>query len=157
MFSPSDIISGIPNLQHLRVENCSMLEQVIKKDEDENVGRKIIFPNLMTLVLSNLPNIHTFCYNAIQFPSLYELCVNSCPLMLKFVEELTDHISNSRPFLDKQVHCPKLKSLFLDKLKISGVFSLPFFKSLTVLKYLRLNSCEELKHMILKEEQTAGG
>lgn len=97
---PPSIISGVPNLSRLDVEYCSMLEQVIGKD-DQNVGETILFPNLKELHLSNLPNIRTFCCNNIQFPSLEYLYINECPMMLKFVEELSDH--TSKPFIVKQV------------------------------------------------------
>ncbi|KAM7480852.1 hypothetical protein LguiB_005435 [Lonicera macranthoides] len=60
----------VVNLQHLKLTNCRMIEQVIRTEEEEkkeedifeiNMIDKIVFPQLCVLSLEELENLRMFC------------------------------------------------------------------------------------------------
>ncbi|PIA34040.1 hypothetical protein AQUCO_03900143v1 [Aquilegia coerulea] len=76
----------IPNLQTLRIMNCSSLEEIISSSEESGGGgypcdENTTFSNLKYLWLWNLPNLQSICSHtsALPFPSLETIDVTYCP------------------------------------------------------------------------------
>ena len=63
----SSIVSGLSQLQDIRVEDCSMVEQIVMAEE--GVIDKIGFPQITGVTLVNLPKLESF-YQRTQTPGL---------------------------------------------------------------------------------------
>ncbi|RYR53672.1 hypothetical protein Ahy_A06g028881 [Arachis hypogaea] len=63
------VAKSLVEIKELEVKNCEMIEEIVKKEEEEkimNMGAgckdKTLFPKLEKLSLENLPNLRCFCY-----------------------------------------------------------------------------------------------
>ncbi|KAM7477653.1 hypothetical protein LguiA_025866 [Lonicera macranthoides] len=87
----------VVNLQHLKLSDCWMIEQVIRteegeKEEDEEdifevkMMDKIVFPQLRIISLDELENLRVFCIRKHDFelPLLEEVFIAKCPNMKTF-------------------------------------------------------------------------
>jgi hypothetical protein len=87
---PVAMASGFPKLQILKVSQCSQLLGVFGQDDHAspfNVEKEVVLPDMLELLLENLPGIVCFspgCYDFL-FPRLKTLKVYECPkLTTKF-------------------------------------------------------------------------
>ncbi|XP_058000235.1 uncharacterized protein LOC110660411 isoform X2 [Hevea brasiliensis] len=75
---------GLVNLQHMEVKRCRMVEHIIRKEADYEIGRdRTIFPSLHSISIECLPNLSCF-YSArdvLKCPSLKKIYVVDCPKM----------------------------------------------------------------------------
>ncbi|KAF2306656.1 hypothetical protein GH714_020153 [Hevea brasiliensis] len=75
---------GLVNLQHMEVKRCRMVEHIIRKEADYEIGRdRTIFPSLHSISIECLPNLSCF-YSArdvLKCPSLKKIDVVDCPKM----------------------------------------------------------------------------
>ncbi|XP_058000238.1 uncharacterized protein LOC110660410 isoform X2 [Hevea brasiliensis] len=75
---------GLVNLQHMEVKRCRMVEHIIRKEADDEIGRdRTIFPSLHSISIECLPNLSCF-YSArevLKCPSLKKIDVVDCPKM----------------------------------------------------------------------------
>ncbi|PIA34093.1 hypothetical protein AQUCO_03900180v1 [Aquilegia coerulea] len=76
----------IPNLQTLRIFDCSSLQEIISSSEESGGGgypcdENTTFSNLKRLELFNLPNLQSICSHtsALSFPYLETIDVTYCP------------------------------------------------------------------------------
>ena len=72
------MIQQLPQLQHLRVEECGQIEEIIM--ESENIGLEAnALPSLKTLVLLNLPELTSIWIDdSLEWPSLQRIKVSTC-------------------------------------------------------------------------------
>lgn len=80
---------SLKNLRSLHLEACEELEDVImpSKDQERQTNiNEILFPQLQTLTLVDLPKIYTFCHISthIKLPSSLQVRIRRCPLLKTF-------------------------------------------------------------------------
>uniref|UniRef100_A0A2C9WHI4 Disease resistance protein At4g27190-like leucine-rich repeats domain-containing protein n=1 Tax=Manihot esculenta TaxID=3983 RepID=A0A2C9WHI4_MANES len=86
--------SGLVNLQHLEVKRCNLVDHVIIKEAEEEIGKdNTIFPSMQSIILECLPCLSSF-YSAsdvLKLPSLKGIEIVGCPnmelLASKFCQE----------------------------------------------------------------------
>ncbi|KAI7745871.1 hypothetical protein M8C21_007292 [Ambrosia artemisiifolia] len=86
VFSAS-VIKHFLHLEELHLANCLIMKEVVADDErDEYAGEDVVFPQLHSLGLLNLPNLTSFCAGSftVKFPSLEYLNLEACPDMQMF-------------------------------------------------------------------------
>ncbi|KAF3454286.1 hypothetical protein FNV43_RR04733 [Rhamnella rubrinervis] len=111
LLSPSTAKSLSQRLTKLGISGCKSLRQVIANDQkeaDDDDGIRadsinIIFRQLNSLILDDLPNLTSFYSGnknvVLQFPYLYELVVSDCPEM--------------KTFYHGNIECPSLHRIYL--------------------------------------------
>ncbi|KAF3453161.1 hypothetical protein FNV43_RR03598 [Rhamnella rubrinervis] len=111
LLSPSTAKSLSQRLTKLGISGCKSLRQVIANDQkeaDDDDGIRadsinIIFRQLNSLILDDLPNLTSFYSGnknvVLQFPYLYELVVSDCPEM--------------KTFYHGSIECPSLHRIYL--------------------------------------------
>ncbi|XP_021617460.1 uncharacterized protein LOC110618600 isoform X1 [Manihot esculenta] len=76
--------SGLVNLQHLEVKRCNLVDHVIIKEAEEEIGKdNTIFPSMQSIILECLPSLSSF-YSAsgvLKLPSLKGIEIVGCPNM----------------------------------------------------------------------------
>ncbi|KAI8567219.1 hypothetical protein RHMOL_Rhmol02G0103900 [Rhododendron molle] len=82
---PLPIVGCLPQLTHLTIKSCDMMEEVIWREQQEDVHvatNKIEFPKLESLELSSLPSLKGFCrgIDHIDFPQLKRLYLSDLGL-----------------------------------------------------------------------------
>ncbi|KAA8539114.1 hypothetical protein F0562_025806 [Nyssa sinensis] len=90
LFLPS-IVKGFAHLEELYIANCLIVEEVVAKEEQgEDSGDKVVFLQVHTLVLKNLPNLRSFYSGnlTLEWPSLETVKVEDCPNMHTFSSRL---------------------------------------------------------------------
>ncbi|KAF3454156.1 hypothetical protein FNV43_RR04603 [Rhamnella rubrinervis] len=110
LLSPSTAKSLSQRLTKLGISGCKSLRQVAndQKEADDDDGIRadsinIIFRQLNSLILDDLPNLTSFYSGnknvVLQFPYLYELVVSDCPEM--------------KTFYHGSIECPSLHRIYL--------------------------------------------
>ncbi|XP_050224699.1 disease resistance protein At4g27190-like [Mercurialis annua] len=82
LFLP-DLAENLEQLVYLEISDCMRLERIISYGVNKHklaLTKKISFPNLCFITLSNLPRLLSYCDPTISLdlPCLQDLCVNSC-------------------------------------------------------------------------------
>ncbi|KAA8524709.1 hypothetical protein F0562_011132 [Nyssa sinensis] len=82
----SSVARALEQLQSLGIISCTLMEEIVAKEENGEVIDKIVFPKLKILVLRNLPNLISFCGANYGFnmPSLRKARLVNCPKMQTF-------------------------------------------------------------------------
>ncbi|KAL4379262.1 hypothetical protein GQ457_02G040270 [Hibiscus cannabinus] len=78
---------SLVKLQHMIIENCKNIQEIIQGEDDDDDDDEISFPKLSTLRLENLPKLESFCSSdkcTFGFPSLDFLFLDDCPKMKIF-------------------------------------------------------------------------
>ncbi|XP_057745585.1 uncharacterized protein LOC130963493 [Arachis stenosperma] len=92
---------SLVQLTTLKVKTCDQLNEIVTKDEQENdEGIQIVFANLITIQLTRLSNLTSFCSNSnceFSVPLLEKLILKECPKM--------------KTFTAKHITTPKLQSV----------------------------------------------
>ncbi|XP_052113910.1 uncharacterized protein LOC107475812 [Arachis duranensis] len=92
---------SLVQLTTLKVQYCLQLNEIVTKDEQENdEGIKIVFANLITIQLTRLSNLTSFCSNSnceFSVPLLEKLTLKYCPKM--------------KTFTAKHIAAPKLQNV----------------------------------------------
>ncbi|KAG8661037.1 disease resistance protein At4g27190 isoform X3 [Manihot esculenta] len=88
----------VGKLQSIRIRRCKRMEEIIGKEDEEISMQKIVFPQLRSLTLKDLPNLNSFCNTiyALEFPFLETLEFRKCKRMETF-----SYGSLSMPKLEK--------------------------------------------------------
>ncbi|KAJ4721028.1 Disease resistance protein [Melia azedarach] len=121
---PANLQPFLSNLKILEVRNCNSVEEVVHLEElnaDEN--NVLLFPNLKTLYLRDLPKLERFCnFNG-------------------------DIIDDAQSFFDEKVVFPRLRTLELSKLPQLMYLSKNFsaFKNL---RTLQISKCDDLVNVV---------
>ncbi|KAG8661013.1 hypothetical protein MANES_02G221151v8 [Manihot esculenta] len=65
----------VGNLQSIEIRRCNRMEEIIGKEDEEISTQKIVFPQLRSLTLEDLPNLNSFCNRiyALELPFLETL------------------------------------------------------------------------------------
>ncbi|KAI8562463.1 hypothetical protein RHMOL_Rhmol03G0039000 [Rhododendron molle] len=120
----------LPQLKRLIISSCGMMEELIWKEQREDVhavANRIEFPKLEVLRLEKLPSLMRFCrgIDQIDFPQLKELCLNDIPqvnLLFHNNGNLSSHSKRNDNFgflslFPEKVSLPNLEVLRVDKLE----------------------------------------
>lgn len=85
----SSIVHSFVRLQHLEIDECPILEEIIVVDQQER--KNVVFPQLQFLSTVDLEKLTSFCTGDvnIEFPSLNELTVIRCPEFMVKCENTT--------------------------------------------------------------------
>ncbi|XP_043810325.1 disease resistance protein At4g27190 isoform X2 [Manihot esculenta] len=88
----------VGKLQSIEIRRCKRMEEIIGKEDEEISMQKIVFPQLRSLTLEDLPNLNSFCNTiyALEFPFLETLEFRNCKRMGTF-----SYGSLSMPKLEK--------------------------------------------------------
>ncbi|XP_030955401.1 probable disease resistance protein At1g61300 isoform X2 [Quercus lobata] len=83
MIFSSGMIKELSKLQHLEVEECPEIEEIIT--ESENIGLEPdVLPRLKMLVLSNLPRVkRIWTSDSLKWPSLESIKISMCQILTK--------------------------------------------------------------------------
>ncbi|KAM3714841.1 hypothetical protein ACJW31_01G364500 [Castanea mollissima] len=83
MIFSSGMIKELSKLQHLEVEECPEIEEIIT--ESENIGLEPdVLPRLKMLVLSNLPRVKgIWTSDSLKWPSLERIKISMCQILTK--------------------------------------------------------------------------
>ncbi|XP_023873991.1 probable disease resistance protein At1g15890 [Quercus suber] len=83
MIFSSSMIKELSKLQHLEVEECSEIEEIIT--ESESIGLEPdVLPRLKILVLSNLPRVkRIWTSDSLKWPSLERIKISMCQILTK--------------------------------------------------------------------------
>ncbi|XP_044474981.1 uncharacterized protein LOC123202894 [Mangifera indica] len=150
------VILGLVQLQDIEVKNCALMEEIIRKEgENDAEIDKIFIPQLNSISLESLPNLTRFCsgINSLACPSLKRIRVAGCPEIETFVfadmKHQSDHIA---PLFCEKVAFPRLEEILLDNCwNIKSVFPVSIATSLLQLKQLTLCFCG-LEEIVGKQE-----
>ncbi|KAG8661004.1 disease resistance protein RPS2-like [Manihot esculenta] len=76
----------VGKLQSIEIRRCKRMEEIIGKEDEEISMQKIVFPQLRSLKLEDLPNLNSFCnmIYALEFPFLETLKFRNCKRMETF-------------------------------------------------------------------------
>ncbi|PNX77180.1 putative CC-NBS-LRR resistance protein, partial [Trifolium pratense] len=73
----STVVASFKNLKYLEISNCTIMEEVIAKEERNNIASKEVhFCKLEKIILKNMDNLKTIWHH--QFETLKVLQVNNC-------------------------------------------------------------------------------
>ncbi|KAL0013048.1 hypothetical protein SO802_000117 [Lithocarpus litseifolius] len=77
----NDMIEQLFELEHLSVEECHEIEEIITKSENRGLEPEVL-PKLKTLVLSDLPKVKSICTEAsLKWLSLKKIKISMCQLL----------------------------------------------------------------------------
>ncbi|GAY67509.1 hypothetical protein CUMW_257070, partial [Citrus unshiu] len=87
-------VSSFVRLQHIEMEECPVLEELIVVDNQEERKHNIVmFPQLQYLKMSDLKKFKSFCtgdLDILEFPSLKKLRISGCPEFMVRYEKTTN-------------------------------------------------------------------
>ncbi|THG18807.1 hypothetical protein TEA_001196 [Camellia sinensis var. sinensis] len=145
------IARGLERLQHLEIEHCEDMEEIIR-NETQGDEEEIIFHHLKKMVLKNLPNLRSF-YSSMKNTSTTE----------------ANNSNSSRPLFCEKVAFPSLEDLEISNVgNISGIIgdnqlklqvqqeeneSFWQLRNLPRLRDLRIFRCSKLKAIIVTNKE----
>ncbi|XP_065857057.1 uncharacterized protein [Euphorbia lathyris] len=82
----SRVAKLLVQLQKLYISRCEKMEEIVVKDDEDEIKDKIVFPQLKLLELQRIPNLMIFMVgiDEIELPSLECLKLNQCNKMKSF-------------------------------------------------------------------------
>ncbi|TYH00679.1 hypothetical protein ES288_A10G298300v1 [Gossypium darwinii] len=151
IFTPSMLLS-LKQLQLIKVKECSIMEQVIREDEEEATIHEFTFPNLSLLIIEACSNLTKFYSGsrALEFPRLSHITIAKCPKMTTFSSSNSseqDAEDNTTTLFCHKVAIPNLTGLILSSINIHKIWHHPSSSSLTHLWNLRVEGCHNLKYL----------
>ncbi|KAK2988433.1 hypothetical protein RJ640_000942 [Escallonia rubra] len=73
------IIEQLTEIQHLEIENCDRIEEIIMESENAGLGLRVL-PRLVELILVDMRQLRRICSDdSLEWPSLERLQVRGCP------------------------------------------------------------------------------
>lgn len=128
---------NLVHLEELKVENCIMMEEIIRYESaEETAETKLTFPLLISISLASLPILASFCsgLDTLEFPALENITIKSCPNMVNFASpflrdngsEITTNYENFESLGNRDAENPG--ALFEDKVGDPLLsYVMPFF------------------------------
>ncbi|XP_040960563.1 uncharacterized protein [Gossypium hirsutum] len=115
----------LAQLEDIKVKQCPIMEQIIKKGAEETEMATLLLPMLKKIRLESCSRLTSFCMGSItlQCPSLYEIAVDDCPKMYalasKREQEDIEVVGREKiPFFNHKVLCANLQYLELSSTNI---------------------------------------
>ncbi|MBA0687349.1 hypothetical protein Goari_014895, partial [Gossypium aridum] len=176
----------LAQLEDIKVKQCPIMEQIIKKGAEETEMATLLLPMLKKIRLESCSRLTSFCMGSItlQCPSLYEIAVDDCPKMYalasKREQEDIEVVGREKiPFFNHkylELSSTNIKILWPDKpdratssnvlnlqiLIVKGCHNLEYlFPSLLVKKFERLHQlslldCKNMEEIIFTDGLAAG-
>ncbi|KAK3006903.1 hypothetical protein RJ639_015608 [Escallonia herrerae] len=106
-------------LKSLEIESCEKMKEIVttqRQEDNEESSEAIVFPQLCTLRLYDLPNLMTFYQKrcTLEWPSLKTLTIANCPKMKSFPAYLEGNLTPiTQPFFSEKVLFPDLEELHI--------------------------------------------
>ncbi|KAG5555908.1 hypothetical protein RHGRI_006531 [Rhododendron griersonianum] len=161
------IVGCLPQLKRLIISSCGMMEEVIWKDQQEDVHvatNRIEFPKLEVLKLVKLPSLVGFCraIDQIDFPQLKELWLEDIPQVNLLFHNSCNLSSNSKRndnFGFLSLFPEKVCAYFFSfpftsfVLRLRNLFQLTIVGCLPQLKRLIISSCGMMEEVFWKDQQ----
>ncbi|KAH7524989.1 hypothetical protein FEM48_Zijuj06G0177700 [Ziziphus jujuba var. spinosa] len=118
---PSSLCESLVHLEWLQIGGCENIREIASIEESEGQEKlgKILFPQLRSLMLYDLPKLKRFyAGDCIECPSLKELEINNCGKMETFISNsLPSHIDNENEEIES-VKFPNLEVLKIHKIEV---------------------------------------
>ncbi|KAG4181665.1 hypothetical protein ERO13_A10G241400v2 [Gossypium hirsutum] len=146
-------------LWSIEVKECSIMEQVIREDEEEATAHELKFPQLYSVKMESCSNLTNFYLGsrALEFSRLSDITIAECPKITalsfsiskrsgKVIGEQDVEDNTAALFCDK-VAIPNLEYLTLSSINIHKIWHDPSSSSLTHLWSLRVEGCHNLKYL----------
>ncbi|TYI08370.1 hypothetical protein ES332_A10G293600v1 [Gossypium tomentosum] len=155
----SSMLLSLKELSLIEVKECSIMEQVIREDEEEGATHEFTFSKLSSVIIKACSNLTSFYLGsqALEFPELSHIKIDDCPKMaalsssiLRKSEKVIDEQSvrdNTTTLFCHKVAIPNLKHLTLSSINIHKIWHHPSSSSLTHLSSLRVEGCHNLKYL----------
>ncbi|KAL1145428.1 hypothetical protein V6Z11_A11G298100 [Gossypium hirsutum] len=119
----------LAQLEDIKVKQCPIMEQIIKKGAEETEMVTLLLPMLKKIRLESCSRLTSFCMGSItlQCPSLYEIAVDDCPKMYalasKREQEDIEVVGREKiPFFNHKVLCANLQYLELSSTNIKKLW-----------------------------------
>ncbi|KAL4377735.1 hypothetical protein GQ457_02G035620 [Hibiscus cannabinus] len=102
-------------LTDLKVKNCAMMENIVKKGTEETTIDTLLLPKLCSIKLKSCSELTSFCTGSItlQCPSLIEIEVDDCPNMYAMACTREEGDGEKTPFFNDKETFPVLEELYL--------------------------------------------
>ncbi|KAF7150600.1 hypothetical protein RHSIM_Rhsim02G0094000 [Rhododendron simsii] len=155
---PLPIVGCLPQLTYLTIDSCDVMEEVIWKEQREDVHvatNRIEFPKLESLDLSSLPSLEGFCrgIDHIDFPQLKRLYLSL------FLNNNTSHLeeNDDAGFLSLFPQMGHTGFQYIQTLNINNcdwlryVFAPTVTKSIPQLRTLEISYCRMLSRIVAQE------
>ncbi|KAH1045326.1 hypothetical protein J1N35_036110 [Gossypium stocksii] len=157
----SSMLLSLKQLESIEVKECSIMEQVIREDEEEATTHELKFPRLISIEIKSCSNLTNFYLGsrALKFPKLRDIWIDDCPKMTALSssisrksEKLTgeeDVKDNTTALFCDKVDVPSLEMMTISKLSnVKMIFhtNLPS-NSFQSLRELSVSECEILKNL----------
>ncbi|TXG69557.1 hypothetical protein EZV62_004492 [Acer yangbiense] len=142
VFSSSTLGSFV-QLQRLRIDNCRVLEEIIRIDDLKN---NVELPSLKTLQIKGCPQMKSFiCSDKVTFPSLEEIEISDMDnLEMIWHNQLEDSLNVQ--------NCQKLCKVSVKKCQsLQNLFPASIVRNLWQLKDIYVKECG-IKEIVAKEE-----
>ncbi|KAK8334582.1 hypothetical protein V6Z12_A10G281400 [Gossypium hirsutum] len=155
----SSMLLSLKQLWSIEVKECSIMEQVIREDEEEATAHELKFPQLYSVKMESCSNLTNFYLGsrALEFSRLSDITIAECPKITalsfsiskrsgKVIGEQDVEDNTAALFCDK-VAIPNLEYLTLSSINIHKIWHDPSSSSLTHLWSLRVEGCHNLKYL----------
>ncbi|KAJ6314011.1 hypothetical protein OIU78_017629 [Salix suchowensis] len=134
---PVAMALGLPKLETLDVRDSTQLLGVFWQDDDAlpvNVEKQMVFPNLSSLILYNLPSIVCFSLGCddILFPRMENLMVDECPKLTTEFANKTNVFTPSES--SKEALKQIMKALNDDNVNMIGLYGMGGVGKTTLVK-----------------------
>ncbi|PWA94335.1 NB-ARC domains-containing protein [Artemisia annua] len=102
---PASVARGVPQLQKLKVYSCMSVKAIVGNNGQDLDPNDMIFPQICSIELENLPNVVVFCtrMSVLRWLSLKELRIVSCSKMGSFVSTSSLHGEGSGGFIEENL------------------------------------------------------
>ncbi|PPS11943.1 hypothetical protein GOBAR_AA08704 [Gossypium barbadense] len=116
IFSSSMLLS-LKELRLIEVKECSIMEQVIREDEEEATTHEFTFPNLFFVEIEACSNLTNFYFGSrtLEIPNLSRITIAECPKMAALSSSIS---RKSEKMNDEQYVEDNTAALFCDKVSL---------------------------------------
>ncbi|XP_028057315.1 uncharacterized protein LOC114261269 isoform X2 [Camellia sinensis] len=134
----SSVGRTLVQLKEIRIIKCKFLEEIIAKAKGEEASAKeIVFPQVRSLVLENLPSLTSFSPECciFEWPSLKKLRIAGCYKLASFAPSDLDLTVSKQQLFNDKVAFPELEELILGDME--NIIEI-WHKQIPVLSFLKL-------------------
>ncbi|KAL4378818.1 hypothetical protein GQ457_02G035720 [Hibiscus cannabinus] len=140
-------------LKDLKVKNCPIIKQIIKKGAEETTIDTLSLPKLERISLESCSDLRSFCMGSItlQCPSLIGIEVDNCPKMYAMASPREIGGGEKTPFFNDNVLCANLQLARLSSTNIQKLWPDKPHRAISSnvqnLRVLTVKSCHNLEYL----------
>ncbi|PPS11936.1 hypothetical protein GOBAR_AA08697 [Gossypium barbadense] len=111
----SSMLLSLKELSLIEVKECSIMEQVIREDEEEGATHEFTFSKLSSVIIKACSNLTSFYLGsqALEFPELSHIKIDDCPKMAALSSSI---LRKSEKVIDEQGVRDNTTTLFCHKI-----------------------------------------